>query len=45
MVAQSKKRVPAFFEKIIKVPGSRLALACGTPGGALVVWPLTPWLI
>ena len=28
-----------------EVPGSRLARVCGTPGGTLVVWPLTPCLI
>ena len=28
-----------------QLPGSRLARVCGTPGCALVVWPLTPWLI
>ena len=28
-----------------EVPGSRLARVCDTLGGALVVWPLTPWLI
>ena len=28
-----------------EVMGWRLARVCGTPGGALVVWPLIPWLI
>ena len=28
-----------------EVPDSRLARVCGTLDGAVVLWPLTPWLI
>ena len=37
--------IPRVASENLDVPGSRLARVCGTPGGALVVWPSTPGLI